>query len=251
MRKLALVTGGSGGIGEACVLRFLREGWNVVFTYLNNEESKERICEAAKKEFPEGEPQVLAIRLDLEKASYQEIFDAFKSARTYFGSKAFDAVIANAGISISGTLDKMEPEDIEKLLRVNLQGQIYTVKAAIPEMVSEKRGAVILMGSMWGKTGASCESIYSAAKAGLIGLGKSLASELGPSGVRVNVINPGVIDTAMNSVYTEEEINELKDKTPLGRIGRPEDVANACYFLASDQGEFITGQVLGVDGGFI
>lgn len=251
MSKSVFITGGSRGIGAACVKRFALEGWNVAFTYKENEEAANKILSDTKGLSEEG--LVLSIPLNLYGEGpgvYATLEKAVKEAKTYFGIKAFDAGICNAGISISGTLGDIAPEDVDNLITVNLSGAIFTTKALIDDMISEKKGSIVLVSSVWGIMAASCETVYSASKAGLIGFGKSLAEEVGPSGIRVNMVAPGVIDTDMNKGYTEEEIDALRGETPLGRIGSPMEVANTIFFLSEDDSSFITGQTIGVDGGF-
>lgn len=258
MRKTVLITGGSRGIGAACVMKFAQEGWNVVFTYNTNAEAAEGVRREAIERIAEingaddAEERVICFSLDLgTHNSSERIDEILREAKTYFGTGSVDCCICNAGISRSGLLSEISREDIEELISVNLNGAILTAKAVTSDMVSKREGSIILVSSMWGERAASCETVYSATKAGLIGFGKSLASELGPSGVRVNIIAPGLIDTDMNKGYSQDELKELIDKTPLGRIGTPEDVANGAYFLASDNASFITGQVLDIDGGIV
>ena len=159
-------------------------------------------------------------------------------------------MVCNAGISASGLITDMSDEDVDNLIGINLVGTINVSRKAVAHMVEAKKGSIVMISSMWGQRAASCESVYAATKAGIIGFARSLAAELGPSGIRVNVVSPGVIATDMNSEYSEADISALAEETPLGRIGLPEEVAEAVYYLASDKASFINGQVLGVDGGF-
>lgn len=251
MRKSVFITGGSRGIGAACVKKFAEEGWNVAFTYRENKEAAEKVVSSAEKNAGEG--LVISIPLDLygeSQAVYERLADQVKNAQIYFGIKSFDACVCNAGISISGVLPEISPVDVDNLINVNLKGSIMTAKAVLPNMISEKKGSIVLISSVWGVNAASCETVYAASKAGLIGFGKSLAEEVGPSGIRVNIVAPGVIDTDMNKGYTADELDELKRETPLGRIGAPSEVADSVFFLCDDNSAFVTGQVLGVDGGF-
>ena len=144
----------------------------------------------------------------------------------------------------------MNEDVVDLLIGINLVGTINVSRKAVSHMVEEKKGNIVMISSMWGQRAASCESIYAATKAGIIGFARSLAAELGPSGIRVNVVSPGVIATDMNREYSDEDMSALADETPLGRIGLPDEVAEAVYYLASDKASFINGQVLGVDGGF-
>ena len=256
MRKTVLITGGSRGIGAACVRKFAQEGWNVVFTYNTNAEAAEGVRREAIESIAktngadDAEERVISFPLDLRAESSAERLDEIlRNAKTYFGVPSVDCCICNAGVSKSGTISQIAGEDIEELISVNLNGALFTAKAVASDMISKREGSIILISSMWGERAASCETVYSATKAGLIGFGKSLASELGPSGVRVNVVSPGLIDTDMNKGYSQDELNEIINKTPLGRIGTPEDVAKGVFFLASQDASFITGQVLGIDGG--
>ena len=162
-----------------------------------------------------------------------------------------DVLVNNAGISSQKLFTDITDDEWKKTIGVNLDAVFYCCKNALPHMIRQKSGAIINISSMWGEVGASCEVHYSASKAGVIGLTKALAKEVAPSGVRVNCIAPGVIMTDMMSDYDDKTINELKDETPLGRLGTPEDIAAAALFLASDDASFITGQTLGVNGGFI
>ena len=163
-----------------------------------------------------------------------------------------DAVVCNAGVALpQQLLTDTTADQWRRLMSVDLDGMFYTLRAAIPGLVRQKRGAIVTVSSMWGITGGSCETPYSAAKAGVIGLTRALAKELGPSGIRVNCVAPGVIDTAMNGHLTPKDLAALGEETPLCRIGQPVEVAQAIYFLASERASFITGQVLRVDGGMV
>lgn len=270
MRKSVFITGGSRGIGAACVKKFASAGWNVAFTYKEREDAASCVLKEAEQLSEGG--LALSIKVDLtprdrggvslernmsdgSKISesgniYEALSSAIKSSKTYFGIKAFDAVICNAGVGVSSLVTDMPAEEIADIIGINLTGAILTAKASLPDMISEKRGNIIIMSSILGRRAGSCEAVYSATKAGLIGFGRSLAAEVGPSGIRVNVIAPGVIDTDMCANFDEETRKLLSSETPLGRFGTAEEVAGVALFLASDEASFISGQVIGTDGGF-
>lgn len=236
--KTVLITGGSRGIGKSMVELFSKNGYRVAFTYKNSEnEAKE--LEKTTGAFP--------IRAD--SAHETDVIEAVKKARNVLG--IIDCLINNAGISSFSLFSDISVELWNETIDVNLTGAFLYTREVIPEMISKKQGRIINITSMWGIVGSSCEVHYSAAKAGLIGMTKALAKELGPSGITVNAIAPGVINTDMNKNLSEEDILSLKEETPLMRIGEGKDVAEAAFFLASDQASFITGEVLNVSGGFI
>lgn len=236
--KTVLITGGSRGIGRAMVETFSREGYKVAFTYKNSENEAKSLAESTGS---------LAIRAD--SAVEADVLSAVDTARGFLGD--IDCLINNAGISSFSLFTDLTLADWENCLRVNLTGAFLYSKAVIPSMVSRKKGTIINISSMWGLVGSSCEVHYSTAKAALIGMTKALAKELGPSGIRVNAIAPGVIATDMNIMLSEEAIAELTEETPLMKIGSPEDIANAALFLASDKAGFITGEVMNISGGFV
>ena len=236
--KTVLITGGSRGIGRAMVEAFSSEGYKVAFTYKKSENEAKCLAESTG---------ALAIRAD--SGVEAEVLSAVDTARAFLGE--IDCLINNAGISSFSLFTDLTLADWENCLRVNLTGAFLYSKAVIPSMVSRKNGTIINISSMWGLVGSSCEVHYSTAKAALIGMTKALAKELGPSGIRVNAIAPGVIATDMNMTLSEEAITELTEETPLMKIGAPEDVANAALFLASDKAGFITGEVLNISGGFV
>lgn len=236
--RTVLITGGSRGIGRAMVETFSKEGYKVAFTYKNSENEAKSLAESTGS---------LAIRAD--SAVEADVLSAVDTARGFLGD--IDCLINNAGISSFSLFTDLTLADWENCLRVNLTGAFLYSKAVIPSMVSRKKGTIINISSMWGLVGSSCEVHYSTAKAALIGMTKALAKELGPSGIRVNAIAPGVIATDMNIMLSEEAIAELTEETPLMKIGSPEDVANAALFLASDKAGFITGEVMNISGGFV
>ena len=232
-----LITGGTRGIGRACVEAFAKQGHNVAFIYKSSDEAAKDLADTLG---------CIAIKGDVSSAT--EAKAATEQAITALGG--VDILINNAGISQIKLFTDITDEDWDKMISTNLSGAFYVTRAAIPYMVSQKFGRIIQIGSMWGKAGASCEVHYSATKAALRGMTMALAKELGPSGITVNAIEPGVIATEMNSALDKETLASLCDETPLGRLGAPEDVAALAIFLASDSASFITGQIIGVDGGF-
>ncbi|MEF2573953.1 MAG: 3-oxoacyl-ACP reductase FabG [Agathobaculum butyriciproducens] len=236
MAQTVLITGGSRGIGAACVRTFAENGWNIAFTYSKSREAADRLA---------GETGALALLADQQDTAAVELAAAEVKAR--FGT--IDAVVCNAGIAEQKLFQNITDADWMRMLDVNLMGTVRTIRAVLPEMLHNHKGSIVTVSSMWGECGASCESHYSASKAAIIGLSKSLAQELGPSNIRVNCIAPGVIDTDMNAMHSADTMQELADQTPLGRVGAAAEVADRILYLCSDQSSFITGQVLGVTGG--
>lgn len=236
--KTVLITGGSRGIGRAMVELFSKNGYAVAFTYKNSENEAKSLAELTG---------TLAIRAD--SAKEEDVLRAVDTAVKSLGK--IDCLINNAGISAFSLFTDISLEDWNEMLSTNLTGVFLYSKAVIPGMVSRKYGRIINVTSMWGLVGSSCEVHYSTAKAGLIGMTKALAKELGPSGITVNAIAPGVINTDMNKAVSSEDMAALIDETPLMRIGEPSDVASAALFLASDEASFITGDVLNVSGGYV
>ena len=236
--KTVLITGGSRGIGRAMVELFSKNGYAVAFTYKSSENEAKSLAESTG---------ALAIRAD--SASESDVIRAAEVAKEALGQ--IDCLINNAGVSAFSLFTDITLEAWNDMIATNLTGAFLYSKAVIPGMVSRKCGRIINISSMWGLVGSSCEVHYSTTKAALIGMTKALAKELGPSGITVNAIAPGVIRTDMNKAISPEDINSLVDETPLMRMGECSDVANAALFLASDEASFITGDVLNVSGGFV
>ena len=235
--KNVIITGGSRGIGAACVKAFAQKGYRVFFTYTKSEE---RAKELALK------TGATAICADV--TSFYEMKKAADIIKDY---GRIDIIVNNAGISQIKLFQNITEDDWDRMFDVNIKGMFITVKTFIDDMIHNKRGRIINISSMWGEKGGSCEVHYSASKAAVIGFTKALAKELAPSGITVNCVSPGVIDTDMNSHLTDEDMASLMEETPIGRIGKPDDAANAVMFLADDSSDFITGEVISVNGGII
>lgn len=243
MDKTVIVTGGSRGIGAAVVKELSKNGYNVALVY-NNSES-----------------EALAISTELKSLGHScEIFKC--DASSSFEVKAcigevlstfgeVFALVNCAGIAQQKLFTDITDDDWHNMIETDLSGTFYFCREALPFMISKKCGKIVNIASMWGETGASMEVHYSAAKAGVIGLTKALAKEVGLSGITVNAVSPGVIMTDMMSSFSNADIDVLKEETPLNKLGKPQDVANAVSFLLSDSADFITGQVLSVNGGFV
>ncbi|MCI8360525.1 MAG: SDR family oxidoreductase [Clostridiales bacterium] len=243
MSKTVCITGGSRGIGQAAVLTFAAAGYRVAFSYLRDAAAAE---ETVRQAAAQG-GTVLPVRADVADAGQVEAL--FRQIHSSFGGT--DILVNNAGVASQKLLMDLSEAEWDRLMDVDLKGVFLCCRAALPYMVSKKHGVIINISSMWGQTGGSCEAAYSAAKAGVIGLTKALAKEMGPSHIRVNCIAPGVIATDMNAALTPADLDALREETPLQALGRPEDVARAALFLASSDAAFITGQVLGVNGGIV
>ncbi len=237
MKKRVLISGGSRGIGAACVKYFAGIGDKVAFIYKNAEESARALAE---------ETCAIPVKGDISDAASAR--EAFSEAVSALGG--IDVLINCAGIAGFALFTDITDEDWKQMLDTNLTSAFVLSKESAKLMISQKSGRIINVGSVWGRMGASCEVHYSASKAGLRGLTKALAKELGPSGITVNCVEPGVIDTDMNSMLDGDAMRELAEATPLCRIGNAEEVAAVIRFLASDEASFITGACIPVDGGF-
>lgn len=236
--KSVLITGGSRGIGKAMVELFAEKGYKVAFTYKNSQR------EALELEARTG---AVAIRADSECES--DIAEALNIAEQKNG--AIEILINNAAVSTQSLITDVSLREWNRIMNVSVTGAFLYSKGVLSKMINKKWGRIINITSMWGIVGASCEVHYSTAKAALIGFTKALAKEVGPSGITVNAIAPGVVRTDMNAAFSEEDISALCDETPVGRIAEPWEIASAALYLASDSASFITGEVLNISGGFI
>lgn len=241
--KNVVITGGSRGIGRACALLFAEHGYNVLVGYNKNKAAAEETL-AAVSSFG---VKCAAFCADISKKN--EARRLISKAMFEFGR--VDVLVNNAGIARAALMTDVTEGDFSELFSTNVGGAFFVSQVAIPEMINAGGGKIINISSMWGQVGASCETLYSATKAAVIGLTKAMAKELAPSHITVNCVAPGVIDTDMNACYDEDTMESLRMQTPLSRLGTPEDVANAVYFLASAEGNFITGETIAVNGGFV
>lgn len=242
--SVALITGGAGGIGRAISVYFARRGYDVALQYNSGKERAEALATEIRSQF-----QVQAVAVQADFQDELSVKDMYEKVSLAIGAP--DILVNNAGIAEQRLFTDVSAQEWQKMVNINLSAAFYLCQCAVPYMIKKQKGAIVNISSMWGISGASCEVAYSATKAGIIGMTKALARELGPSGIRVNCVAPGVIDTEMNAKHSEEVMAELAEETPLCRIGKPEEVAAAVYFLASEEASFITGQTLCVDGGFL
>lgn len=237
MRRI-LISGGSRGIGWGLVEAFSRCGDKVAFIYKSNQGAAADVTRATG-----------AVAICADVADPHDVRRAVREAEAALGGHV-EVLVNNAGVSLISLIQDVTDAQWREVLDTNLSGAFYLSREVLSGMISEKKGRIIHIGSMWGKVGASCEVAYSAAKAGLRGLTLSMAKEVAPSGITVNCVEPGVIDTAMNAALGQATLASLAEETPMGRLGTPRDVAAAVLFLASEDASFITGQMLAVDGGF-
>lgn len=236
--KTALVTGGSRGIGRAIVEELTKQGYSVAFTYKNSETEAKNLAESTG-----------AVAIKADSAVEDQVVNAVSTAVRLLGK--IDVLVNNAGISSFSLFGDISLDEWNNIFAVNLTGAFLFTREVSRLMINSKFGRIINISSIWGLVGSSCEVAYSASKAGLIGMTKALAKEFGPSGITVNAIAPGLIDTEMNRVLDDETVKSIVDETPLMRVGLVSDVAKSVVYLASDSADFITGQVLNVSGGFV
>lgn len=238
--KTALITGGTKGIGKAIALAFLQQGYEVVINYHSDEET----ALATQEEFNIQGYCPILLRADVSdeaqvRGMFKEFFDIYNK---------LDVLVNNAGISLIRVIQDTSVSDWDKIFAVNVKGVFHCCRAVADKMIGAGGGCIINVASIWGEVGASCETAYSASKGAVIAFTKALSKELAPSKVRINCVSPGVIDTDMNAHLTEDEMQELIESIPSGRIGYPEDVAKACVYLS--EADYVTGEVLSVGGGF-
>lgn len=236
--KVALITGGSRGIGAAAARRLHADGYTVVLNYAHSQPQAEALA---------AELGGMAVQADVSdpvrvRAMVDSVLEKFCQ---------LDILVCNAGVAWQGLTQDMTWEEYRRVMAVDLDGAFYCCQAVLPHMIHRKKGKIILLSSMWGQAGGSCETAYSAAKAGVIGLTKALAKEVAPSGITVNCVAPGVVDTDMVQPLGPQALAELAEETPLGRLGTAEDVAGCVSFLCSPAGDFLTGQVLAPNGGLV
>ncbi len=242
--KTALITGASGAIGRATVEKFISEGYFVLAQYNSNIDGITSLCEKLKEKGLDG--NFCAFKADLKNAS--EVQDFIAKIKASF--KYVDVIVNNAGVGLYKLITETSEKEWDDLFSVNMKSAHLITQAFAKGMIDKKHGKIVNVSSMWGMVGASMEVAYSASKSALIGYTKALAKELAPCNINVNCVCPGVIDTPMNARFSKEEIHALEQETPLGRLGTPQEVAELIYFLCSDKSNFITGQIIAVDGGF-
>ena len=242
--KVALITGASGKIGGETVKKFAKNGY-FVFAHINA--NRGGIDNVIKELLAEGiKDTVFAVQADFsDEKSIQNMFDTIKKSFSHV-----DVLVNNAGVGLYKMITETHINEWRKVFDINVTSTYFLTNLVLEKMIERKSGKIINVSSIWGKDGASMEVCYSASKSALIGYTKALAKELAPSNVNVNCICPGVIDTAMNKRFSPEEIEELKNATPLGRLGKASEVADLIYYLSTDSASFITGQIITVDGGF-
>lgn len=245
MSQKVLITGGSRGIGAAAVQAFAQNGDDVAFIWHSSREAAEKVLRTAASLSPAG--RFLALRADVSDSA--QVTAAVHEAEESLGG--IDVLVCNAGIAQQKLFTDLTDEDWHRVMSVDLDGAFFACRAVLPGMIHRKYGRILLVSSMWGQTGASCEVHYSAAKAGVIGLCKGLAKEEAPSGITVNCIAPGVIDTDMMASFSQADRDALAEETPVGRLGSAEEIARTLVFLASPDAGYITGQVIGQNGGLV
>lgn len=243
MKKTALVTGAAKGIGAAIVKKLCEDGFTVAVNYLKSEQSVNSLC----SELTLAGYDVFSVRADV--SSSEDVKRMFSLIREKTGG--VDVLINNAGVSLWGLFQDVSDDMWNEITDINLKGTFNCCREALPFMINKGCGRIVNISSVWGQTGASCEAVYSASKAGIIGLTKALAKETALSGITVNCVCPGVIDTDMMNRFSDDEKKDICEEIPMGRMGSPEEVAAAVSFFVGDSASYVTGQILGVNGGTV
>lgn len=243
MTKVALVTGASRGIGQAIARQLAEDGYTIAIHCQRTVDLAEELCKEIQSSG--GSASVYSCNI----ADGNAVRDMIAAITTDLGT--ISVLVNNAGIAQQKLFTDLSDDEWHQMMSIHVDGAFYTSRAVLPDMIRQHKGAIVNISSMWGQTGGSCEVHYSTAKAALIGLTKALAKEVGPSGIRVNCVAPGVIKTDMLAGFDEQTLAELADEAPLCRLGTPEDIAQAVSFLVSDKAGFITGQVLAPNGGIV
>lgn len=243
MGKTVLVTGASRGIGRAIASLFAVNGYNVAINYNVNETAAKLLL----NELQEADCSVMSVKADV--GNKEQVDGMISLVNKKFGD--IDILVNNAGIAKQQLFTDITVQEWDRMFEVNVKGMFLCCQGVLPAMIRNRSGKIINISSIWGIAGASCEVLYSSTKAAIIGMTKALAKELGPSKIHVNCVAPGVIDTDMNADLDQSAIEELKELTPLGSIGKGTDIAETVLFLASDKADFITGQVISPNGGFL
>lgn len=239
--KTVLVTGASRGIGREIALAFGRLKYNVAVNYRTSDKAAEETVQAIKRDGGNA----VAVKADVSE--YEDIHNMTETVNKTFGG--IDILVNNAGIAYQGLITDMTNDQYKKIMATNFDSVFYTCREVLPIMLHRHSGRIINIASIWGEVGASCEVVYSASKAAVIGFTKALAQEVGPSGITVNCVSPGIIDTDMNKIVDKNILDGLAQELPLGRLGLAHEVASAVLFLASDGASYITGQTISVNGG--
>ena len=237
MAKNVLITGGTRGIGAACAQLFSKKGYNVFLTFNKDEKSANKIAK-------ELSCKVYKMDVKDHKAVAETIWKIISE------EGRIDVLINNAGIAAQKLFVDLEPSEWDEMINTNLTGVYNVTREVLKNMISNHSGSIVNISSIWGQCGASCEVHYSASKAGVIGLTKALAKEMAMSNIRVNCVAPGMIDTQMNSAFSKEDIEGICEDIPMGRMGTPKECAELIYFLASEKASYITGQIIGINGGW-
>ena len=239
----AFISGASRGIGASIALKLAQEGYDLALNYHTNTKAAQEVAKTAQS------LGVKTLLLQGDIADGEKVRQMFAQTHEYFGG--IDVLVNNAGIAEQLMFQDITYDKWRRMFAVTVDGAYFCLQNALSYMIKQKHGRIINISSMWGEVGASCEVHYSAAKGALIALTKALAKELGPSGITVNCITPGVITTEMNSHLSEEDLDALKEETPLNALGEPNDIAEMVAFLASEKAKFITGQIIGINGGLV